>query len=51
MMKVTREQLESGEFDKTGVQINGVKFPCSEDNYEEIYQKLVRQRDKFWATL
>lgn len=51
MMKVTREQLEAGEFDKSGVQINGVKVECNEDNYEEVYGKLVKQRDIFWSSL
>lgn len=50
-VKVTKAQIEGGDFDKVGVLIDGVRVPCSEDTYEEVYEKVVAERDEVWDDL
>lgn len=50
-IKPTLSSIESGEFDKSGIMINGVKHECNEDTYQSVYDKIVKERDGLWDSL
>ncbi|EAS01497.1 calpain family cysteine protease (macronuclear) [Tetrahymena thermophila SB210] len=51
-IKTTLQQIEGGDFDKSGIMINGVKYDCSDEaSYKKVYDKIVQERDNLWNAL
>lgn len=50
-LKITKEQLEAGEFDRTGIMIDGITHKCNADTYDTVFEKIIEEREACWQLL